>query len=222
VRPELKIVVMSATLAAEPIAAYLGRCPIVESAGRLFPVDVRYVPHLEKRPLAELVSEAVESAVPASGGDCLVFLPGVGEIRQVGKRLATWCERQSIRVLELYGDLPAEKQDEVLEPSIERKLILSTNVAETSLTIPGVTLVIDSGLARINRYDEPTGLDRLALSPISQASADQRAGRAGRTQAGVCIRLWPEAAHRHRPLFEEPEVRRVDLAGAVLQLLAWI
>ena len=222
VRPELKIIVMSATLAAEPIAAYLDRCPIVESPGRMFPVDVRYTPHRERLPLAELAAEAVETAVPGSSGDCLVFLPGVGEIRQVGKRLATWCERQSIRLLELYGDLPAEKQDEVLEPSDERKLILSTNVAETSLTIPGVSLVIDSGLARINRYNEHTGLDLLELSPISQASADQRAGRAGRTQAGVCIRLWPEAAHRHRPQFDEPEIRRVDLAGAVLQLLAWI
>ncbi|MEX2026594.1 MAG: ATP-dependent helicase HrpB [Pirellulaceae bacterium] len=222
VRPDLKIVVMSATLAAEPIAAYLEGCPIVESQGRMFPVDVRHLPHLEKRPLPELVSEAVEMSMPGGRGDCLVFLPGVGEIRQVGKRLAAWCKRQSVQLLELYGDLPAEKQDAVLEPSEERKLILATNVAETSLTIPGVTLVIDSGLARINRYDEHTGLDRLELSPISKASADQRAGRAGRTQASVCIRLWPEAAHRHRPDFDEPEIRRVDLAGAVLQLLAWI
>lgn len=222
VRPDLKIVVMSATLAAEPIAAYLDQCPIVESDGRIFPVEVCYVPHLDRRPLPELVTEAVESALPGSSGNCLVFLPGVGEIRQVGKHLTSWCERQSIRLLELYGDLPAERQDEVLEPGGGRKLILSTNVAETSLTIPGVTLVIDSGLARINRYDEHTGLDRLELSPISKASADQRAGRAGRTQSGVCIRLWPEAAHRHRPEFDEPEIRRVDLAGAVLQLLAWI
>ncbi len=222
VRPDLKVIVMSATLAAEPIAAYLDGCPIVESQGRMFPVDVQHLPHLEKRPLPELVSEAVEMAMSGGDGDCLVFLPGIAEIRQVGKRLAPWCERQSIRLLELYGDLPAEKQDAVLELSDERKLILSTNVAETSLTIPGVTLVIDSGLARINRYDEHTGLDRLELSPISKASADQRAGRAGRTKAGVCIRLWPEAAHRHRPEFDEPEVRRIDLSGAVLQLLSWI
>ncbi len=222
VRPDLKIVVMSATLAAEPIAAYLDGCPFVESQGRMFPVEVRHLPHLEKRPLPDLVSEAVESAMPGSSGDCLVFLPGVGEIRQVGRRLAPWCERNSIRLLELYGDLPADKQDAVLEPSDQRKLILATNVAETSLTIPGVTLVIDSGLARINRYDEHTGLDRLELSPVSKASADQRAGRAGRPEAGVCVRLWPEAAHRHRLDFDEPEIRRVDLAGAVLQLLAWI
>lgn len=222
VRPDLKIVVMSATLAAEPIAAYLEGCPIVESKGRLFPVVIRHSPHLDRRPLPELVSEAVEASMPGTKGGCLVFLPGVGEIRQVGKRLSSWCERHSIRLLELYGDLPADKQDAALEPSDERKLILSTNVAETSLTIPGVTLVIDSGLARINRYDERTGLDRLELSPISKASADQRAGRAGRTQAGLCIRLWPEAAHRHRPEFDEPEIRRVDLASAVLQLLAWI
>jgi len=222
VRPELKIIVMSATLAAEPIAAYLHHCPIVESSGRMFPVEVRYLSQLEKRPLPELIEEAAHAAISDSSGDCLVFLPGVGEIRQVGRRLAPWCEQQSIRLLELYGDLPADRQDEVLRPCCERKLILATNVAETSLTIPGVTLVLDSGLARVSRYDEHTGLDRLELLPISQASADQRAGRAGRTQAGICIRLWPHAAHRHRPPFDEPEIRRVDLAGAVLQLLAWI
>ena len=222
VRPDLKIVVMSATLAAEPIAAYLGGCPVVESQGRMFPVDIQYLPHLDRRPLVELVVDAVQSAVSGGDGDGLVFLPGVGEIRQAGKRLSAWCGQHGIRLLELYGDLPAERQDEVLRPSAQRKLILATNVAETSLTIPGVTLVIDSGLARINRYDEHTALDRLELTPISKASADQRSGRAGRTRAGTCLRLWPEAAHRHRSDFEIPEIRRVDLAGAVLQLLCWI
>jgi ATP-dependent helicase HrpB len=222
VRPELRIVVMSATLAAEPISHYLGDCPIVESAGRTFPVTVRYLPHLEKRPLEDLVAEAAEGVVDQTGGDCLVFLPGVGEIRQCEARLGPWAERGEIALLPLYGDLPADQQDAVLQPGPRRKVILSTNVAETSLTIEGVTTVIDSGLARILRYDERTGLDRLELSPISQASAQQRAGRAGRTQPGICLRLWPEPAQRIRPAFELPEVERVDLAAALLSVLCWV
>jgi len=157
-----------------------------------------------------------------TAGDCLVFLPGVGEIRQCEKRLAALANQHSLSLLQLYGDLPAEQQDAVLRPSDHRKVILSTNVAETSLTIEGVTAVVDPGLARVLRYDERTGLDRLELSPISRASADQRAGRAGRTQAGICLRLWAEAAHRSRPAFELPEIQRVDLAGAVLQVLCWV
>jgi ATP-dependent helicase HrpB len=222
VRPDLKIVVMSATLAVEPVAKYLGNCPVVESLGRSFPVEIRYLPHLERRPLPDLVHEGVEEAVRSADGDCLVFLPGVGEIRQCEKRLTPLAEEHHFALLELYGDLPAEQQDAVLRPSHERKIILSTNVAETSLTIEGVTCVVDSGQARVLRYDERTGLDRLELSPISRASAEQRAGRAGRTKPGRCLRLWPEAAHRSRAEFELPEIQRVDLVGAVLQVLCWI
>lgn len=222
VRPDLKVLVMSATLAAQPIAAYLGGCPVVESAGRMFPVAIRYLPGLDKRPLEESALAGVEHVLKESRGDVLVFLPGVGEIRKTAARLERLAEEQDLAVMELYGDLPAEQQDAVLAPGLRRKVILSTNVAETSLTIEGVTAVVDSGLARIQRHDEQTGLDRLELAPISKASADQRAGRAGRTQSGVCLRLWPEAAHRHRAEYETPEIHRVDLAGAVLQLAAWI
>ncbi|MFN0017095.1 MAG: ATP-dependent helicase HrpB [Pirellulaceae bacterium] len=222
VRPDLKVLVMSATLAAEPIAAYLGGCGVVESAGRMFPVAIRYLAGLEKRPIEESVLVGVEQVLRESAGDVLVFLPGVGEIRKAGARLEGLAEEQNLAVMELYGDLPAEQQDAVLAPGQRRKVILATNVAETSLTIEGVTAVVDSGLARIQRLDEQTGLDRLELCSISRASADQRAGRAGRTQSGVCLRLWPEAAHRHRAEYETPEVHRVDLAGAVLQLAAWI
>ena len=221
VRNDLKLLVMSATLAAEPIAAYLDRCPIVRSEGRIFPVDVQYAPTLDRQPLPEAVHGAV-TRLKDDRGDILVFLPGLGEIRQVAKRLLPWTEQHGLRLLELYGDLPGAQQDEVLQPSGERKLILSTNVAETSLTIPGVATVIDSGLARIARYDEATGLDKLELGQISKASANQRAGRAGRTGPGTCIRLWPEAAHRLRPEFDEPELKRVDLAGAVLTIFNWI
>jgi ATP-dependent helicase HrpB len=222
VRPELRIVVMSATLAAEPIAAYLGDCPRVESQGRSFPVEIEHQMTLDRRPLAESVAEGIERALDRTAGDCLVFLPGVGEIRQCEKRLVPLAEEQRLAVLPLYGDLPAEQQDAVLRPADRRKVILATNVAETSLTIEGVTSVVDSGLARVLRFDERTGLDRLELSPISKASAEQRAGRAGRTQAGCCLRLWPEAAHRIRPDFELPEIQRVDLAGAVLTVLSWV
>ena len=222
VRPELRIVVMSATLAAEPIAEYLDNCPVVESQGRTFPVDVRYTPHLARMPLTELVAEGVEAITEGTAGDLLVFLPGVGEIRQCDKRLQSFAQHHGYALLQLYGDLPAEQQDAVLEPGERRKIILTTNVAETSLTIEGVTGVVDSGLARVLRYDENTGLDRLELVPISQASADQRAGRAGRTRPGVCLRLWPEAAHRSRAEYERPEIERVDLAGAILQVLCWI
>ncbi|QDU25733.1 ATP-dependent RNA helicase HrpB [Anatilimnocola aggregata] len=221
VREDLRILVMSATLSAEPIAAYLDSCPIIRSEGRLFPIDIRYSPTLDRQPLPEAVTAAVTRLPDELTGDCLVFLPGLGEIRQVSKRLQHWADERQIRLLELYGDLPGAQQDEVLQPSAVRKVILSTNVAETSLTIPGVTAVIDSGLARIARYDEATGLDKLELSPISRASANQRAGRAGRTAPGICIRLWPEAMQRLRPEFDEPELKRVDLAGAVLTILNW-
>lgn len=222
VRPELRIVVMSATLAAEPIARYLGNCPLVESQGRTFPVDVRYLPHLSRLPLVDLVAEGVATMQGHTRGDLLVFLPGVGEIRRCADRLASLAQQSGSRLLQLYGDLPAEQQDAVLQRAEQRKIILATNVAETSLTIEGVTGVVDSGLARQLRYDERTGLDHLELAPISQAAAAQRAGRAGRTEPGVCLRLWPEATHRSRPEFELPEIARVDLAGAILQVLCWI
>ena len=203
VRPELKMVVMSATLAAEPIAQWLGDCPVVESRGRLHAVEIRYLEELGRRTVAERAADAVEQILDRTPGDVLVFLPGVGEIRQAARRLETAAAARNLAVLPLYGDLPAEKQDEVLGPIGRRKVVLSTNVAETSLTIEGITAVVDSGLARSLFFDPHVGMDRLQLMPISQASADQRAGRAGRTQPGVCLRLWAERTHRQRPAGEE-------------------
>jgi ATP-dependent helicase HrpB len=222
VRPELKIVVMSATLAAQPIADYLAPCPVVVSEGRLHPVVIEYLPTLDRRPLAELTTAGVAQILPRTPGDVLVFLPGVGEIRQAHRMLASVAEHHDLALLELYGDLSGEQQDAVLQPGRRRKVILSTNVAETSVTIEGVTAVVDTGLARVLRFDPSVGLDKLALEPISRASADQRAGRAGRLQPGVCLRLWPEAAQRGRADFDEPEIRRLDLAGPLLQLKSWI
>lgn len=221
VRPDLKIVVMSATLAAEPIAAYLSGCPIVESVGRLFPVEIEYAPLADRRKLAQQAAAAVERILGRATGDLLVFLPGVGEIRGTARELEPLAKTHDLAVMPLYGDLPPEEQDRVLAPCPQRKVVLATNVAETSITIEGITAVIDLGLARVMRFDPHVGLDRLELTPISKASADQRAGRAGRTQPGTCLRLWDETSHRHRPDFEQPEIARVDLSGPVLQLLAW-
>jgi ATP-dependent helicase HrpB len=221
VRPELRIVVMSATLDATPVAAFLGGCPVVESAGRMFPVAIHYAGAGDKRALAASVAAGIEEVFDRTSGDVLAFLPGVGEIRQATAEVQPLARRHSLAVFPLYGDLPPEEQDAVLMPSERRKLVLATNVAETSLTIPGITAVVDSGLARQMRFDPSVGLDRLVLGPISRASADQRAGRAGRTAAGVCLRLWEERTHPHRPAFELPEIERVDLAAAVLQLWSW-
>ena len=221
VRPELKIAVMSATLDPQPVAAYLGGCPTVESEGRLFPVDVDYLRRRDPRELPELVADGLSRVLPRSDGDVLVFLPGVGEIKRVARRIESLAREFDAVIRELYGDLPPEQQDAALWPGPQRKIVLSTNVAETSITIEGVTVVVDSGLARTMRFDAAVGLDRLELGPISKASADQRTGRAGRVRPGFCLRLWDEASNRIRPDTETPEVRRVDLSGPVLQLLAW-
>ena len=237
VRPDLRVVVMSATLAAEPVARLLGAgqgggagggeasqaaaaCPVIHAEGRMFPVEIRHLRHGDRRDLEVLVAEAVAAALKESAGHVLVFLPGVGEIRRCQEAIGQRCERQGHAVLPLYGDLPPEAQDRVLDDIGRRKVILATNVAETSLTIPGVTAVVDSGLARQSRVSPGTGLPRLELVPIAKAAADQRAGRAGRTEAGICWRLWDEAAHHHRPAAEPPEALREDLAGPLLQLLA--
>ncbi len=219
IRPELKIVVMSATLAAEPIANYLGGCPIVESLGRTYPVEISYLKSADLRPIHLQAADAAASVLDRRDGDVLVFLPGVGEIRKTQQELES--RVKNVAIMPLYGDLPAEQQDAVLTPSERRKIVLATNVAETSITVDGVTAVVDSGLARVPTFEPNIGLDRLELKKCSQASADQRAGRAGRTAPGICLRLWDERSHGLRSQFEEPEVRRVDLAGTMLQLWCW-
>ncbi|HYH68726.1 MAG TPA: ATP-dependent helicase HrpB [Urbifossiella sp.] len=209
VRPELVAVVMSATIDPGPAAAYLGGAPVVDSAGRSFPVEVLYRP---RRTAADGVREALQLTT----GDVLAFLPGLREIRQTADELAG----VDAEVLPLHGDLPPEKQDRALQQLDRRKVVLATNVAETSVTVEGVTAVVDTGLARQLEFEPAVGMDRLRLAPISRASADQRAGRAGRTRPGVCLRLWDEPGHRARPEQTEPEIRRVDVCGAALQLLA--
>jgi ATP-dependent helicase HrpB len=220
VRPELRLVVMSATLEAGPLSRYLGGCHTVSSEGRLHPVEVLYQPRPPDKPWPVVVAQAVRQLLDQTDGDLLVFLPGLYEIRQAARQLDGLARDRDLAVLPLYGDLPAAQQDAALLPQGRRKVVLATNVAETSVTVEGVTGVVDTGLARVLAFDPAVGLDRLRLTPISRSSADQRAGRAGRTKPGVCLRLWSAAAHRGRPEQTEPEIRRVDLAGAVLQLLS--
>ena len=225
VRPDLRLVAMSATLDPGPIAAYLGDCPVVESHGRLFPVAISWLDPRRDRgeppPLPGLVAGAVRRALGETAGDVLVFLPGVSEIQRCGEALEPLAAEKDLAVLPLYGDLPAEQQDAVLRPLDRRKVVLATNVAETSVTVDGVTAVVDSGLVRRLRFDAASGLDRLEMGKVSRASAEQRAGRAGRQAPGVCLRLWGEWEHAALPDRETPEIARVDLAGPALQLLAW-
>ena len=217
VRSDLRVVVLSATIDPVPISQYLGDCPIVVSDGRTFPVEATYRPRRADVPAPTAAADAVNELIDRTSGGVLVFLPGLREIRQTASLLES-LERQGIAVLPLHGDLPAEQQDRALQAMNQRKVVLATNVAETSVTVEGITAVVDTGTARQLEFDTNTGMDRLRLVPISRASADQRTGRAGRTQPGVCVRLWDEAGHRSRPEQTEPEIRRIDVAGAVLQL----
>jgi ATP-dependent helicase HrpB len=220
-RPDLKILVMSATLEAQGLRDFLGNAPLVEVQGRVFPSTVVHCEFDEQRPLPVRVAAAVRRALAEGDGDVLAFLPGVGEILRTQAELAGPARAQDWLVLPLYGELDFAEQDRALAPSPRRKVILATNVAETSLTVPGVRAVVDSGLARSASHDPGRGLDRLELVPISRASAVQRAGRAGRTAPGRVYRLWNPAADNLRRAHDLPEVRRVDLAGCALELFVW-
>ncbi|MBM3980760.1 MAG: ATP-dependent helicase HrpB [Planctomycetes bacterium] len=220
VRPELRCVVMSATVDPGAVSAYLGGCPVVDSAGRAFPVEVKYRPRRSDIAVSLVVADAIRAVLEEVIGDVLAFLPGLREIRQCADDLESFARERGIAVLPLHGDLPPEQQDRALQRLDRRKVVLATNVAETSVTVDGVTAVVDSGLARQMEFEPSIGMDRLRLVPISRASADQRAGRAGRTAPGVCVRLWDEPSHRGRPEQTVPEITRVDLCGAVLQLAA--
>jgi ATP-dependent helicase HrpB len=219
-RPDLRIVVMSATLELGELEQYLAPCEVLESAGRTFPVEVQ---HLDRspgdRPPWELAAEAVERHMPTEG-HALVFMPGAYEIQRTMAELRATSGLRDIGIFALHGEMSAKEQDEAVAPGGGRKIIVSTNVAETSLTIEGVTLVVDSGLARVARYDAQRGINTLLIEKISRASADQRAGRAGRTAPGRCVRLWQEKEHEQRAAAELPEVKRLDLAEVVLSLKA--
>ncbi len=221
VRPDLKLIAMSATLQTETLQAYLGGCPILTGNVRPFPVEVEYLPASDDRPLAEQAASGVQRVLSRTAGDVLVFVPGYGEIQRTMALLQADASLADSVILPLYGELAADQQDLVFAPAAGRKIIVATNVAETSITIPGITAVVDTGWARTMQFDAAHGLNRLELRPISRASAEQRAGRAGRTGPGRCLRLWTEASHRARPVADVPEIHRTDLSGAVLSLHVW-
>jgi ATP-dependent helicase HrpB len=224
-RPDLKMAVMSATLEAEPVAEYLsgderaGETPILHSEGQSFPVEVRYLSQHDERPVTEQAADIVEQIVNAGDpGDILVFMPGMGEINGTIAAVRAIRANERLAQIPLHGDLPAEQQDLAFAPNPLRKVVVATNVAETSVTIDGIRHVVDSGLARVARYDAERGIGTLFLEPISRASAEQRKGRAGRTAPGTCHRLWTESGQLNRPERNTPEIQRSDLAEVVLLL----
>lgn len=221
-RPELKLVVMSATLDAAPVAAFLGDCPRLRAEGRRFDVAIEHAAQDGELPLERQVAGAVKRAIveDAAGGDVLVFLPGGAEIARATSALAELAARHDLLVVPLHGELPPAEQDRAVKPASRRKVILSTNVAETSVTIEGVGVVVDAGLARVASHSPWSGLPSLRVQKISQASATQRAGRAGRTRAGRCLRLYTRHDHDARPAYDAPEIRRADLAELCLSLHA--
>ena len=217
-RPDLRLVVMSATLDAAPVARYLGGCDTLRAEGRQYPLEIEYSPH-SAEPLERQVAGALER-VAAAGGHVLVFLPGAAEIRRAMGTCRDLARRRGFVPLALHGDQPAEEQDRAVAPSAERKIIFSTNVAESSVTIDGVAAVIDSGLARVASTSPWSGLPVLEVARVSQASANQRAGRAGRTGPGRAIRLYPLEDFVRRPAQDAPEIARADLTPVALQLRA--
>ena len=217
-RRDLRIVVMSATLDTRPVAAYLGGCGVLRAEGRQYPLAVEHTPH-SAAPLEEQVAAALER-LASPEGHTLVFLPGAAEIRRAAAACAGFARRHGCLLLALHGDQNLEEQDRAVAPSAQPKIILSTNVAESSVTIDGVAAVVDSGLARVAAFSPWSGLPSLTVARVSQASANQRAGRAGRTGPGRVIRLYPLEDFVRRPAHDLPEIARADLAPAALQLHA--
>jgi ATP-dependent helicase HrpB len=218
-RPELKVIVMSATLDTASVANYLDGCPVVVSEGTMFAVEINYLDYNERLPVPEQAAHTVSEIINSGeSGDLLVFMPGMSEIQATINACRNLRLSERIALLPLHGELPSEDQDRAFAESPLRKVIVATNVAETSVTIPGIRHVIDSGLARIARYDAERGIGTLFIEEISRASADQRKGRAGRTAPGTCRRLWTESNHLNRPERNTPEIQRADLAEVVLLL----
>jgi ATP-dependent helicase HrpA len=227
-RPELRVVVTSATIETERFSAFFDGAPVIEVSGRTYPVEVRYRPEFfeveeeddEPVDLSEAIAKAVdELALGSRAGDILVFLPGEREIREAAETLRKNHPRGT-EILPLFSRLSAEEQDRVFQPAAHRRVVLATNVAETSLTVPGIHFVIDTGLARMKRYSPRQKIDQLRIEPISQASARQRAGRCGRVASGIAIRLYAEQDFEARPAFTTPEVLRTSLASVILRMAA--
>jgi ATP-dependent helicase HrpB len=222
-REDLRIVVMSATLDGARVAALLGDAPVITSEGHSFPVETRYLPSAPGERFDSAVVAGISRALREAEGSLLVFLPGVGEIRRVERLLGESTLGPHIRVAPLYGELPQAAQDAALLPAPPgtRKIVLATSIAETSLTIEGIGIVVDGGLMRVPRFEPRSGMTRLETIKVSQASADQRRGRAGRLGRGICYRLWSESEHRLLLRFSAPEIAAADLAPLALDLARW-
>ena len=222
-RPDLKLLVMSATLDSARVAALLGDAPAIESEGRAFPVETRYLGRDPRAPIERQVTEALERALRTEAGSLLVFLPGAGEIRRTESLLKERINDTAVDIVALYGALDAREQDRAISPAPpgRRKVVLATSIAETSLTIEGVRVVIDSGLSRVPRYEPDVGITRLETVRVSRAAADQRRGRAGRVEPGVCYRLWDEPQTASLEAYTRPEILSADLSSFMLDLTQW-
>ncbi len=218
-RPDLKVIVTSATLDAERFSQHFGGAPVIEVSGRLYPIETRYRPYGEDddRDVGEAIADAVSDAHREGPGDVLVFLPGEREIREAAEALRKH-HPPGLEILPLFARQSAAEQGRVFAPHQGRRVVLATNVAETSLTVPGIRYVIDSGLARVKRYSHRNKVEQLQVEPIAQAAAKQRAGRCGRVAAGVCFRLYAEDDFNKRPPYTEPEILRSSLAGVILRM----
>jgi ATP-dependent helicase HrpB len=222
-REDLKILVMSATLDGARVAALLGNAPVVASEGRAFAVETRYLGRDQRAPIERQVADAVQRALRAEQGSLLVFLPGAAEIRRAETQLKERVADKNVDIVALFGALDAREQDRAISPAParRRKVVLATSIAETSLTIEGVRVVIDSGLSRVPRYEPDVGLTRLETVRVSRAAADQRRGRAGRTEPGVCYRLWDEPQTGSLEPYTRPEILSADLSSFMLDLAQW-
>jgi ATP-dependent helicase HrpB len=222
-RDDLRLMPMSATLDGARVARLLGDAPVIASEGRAFPVDTRYLGRDANARIEDQMADAVMRALRAESGSILAFLPGQGEIRRVEERLKQRISDPTIVIAPLYGAMDMKEQDIALEPAPKglRKVVLATSIAETSITIESVRVVIDSGLARVPRFEHDVGVTRLETVRVSRAAADQRRGRAGRTEPGVCYRLWDEPHTQSLPAFAEPEIRSADLAALLLDCAEW-
>ncbi|WP_127456440.1 ATP-dependent helicase HrpB, partial [Paenibacillus chondroitinus] len=223
-REDLRILIMSATIEAEPVADMLDQAPIIQSEGRAYHVATHYLNAKQEEKLEATVVKSIRQALQTEEGSLLVFLPGAAEIHRVAGSLAALQLGKEVEIVPLYGNLAQEAQDRALAPCLlpgHRKVVLATSIAETSLTVEGVTVVIDSGLMRVPRFSPRTGMTRLTTVPVSAASADQRRGRAGRLGPGVCYRLWTETEQRQLAPSSTPEIREADLAPLALELAAW-
>ena len=220
-RNDLRILIMSATLDGEKISAALQNAPVINSVGKQFPVEIKYEGVPKGEPIAISASRTIKRALKEQSGDVLVFLPGAGEIRRAQGILET--DHVGASIFPLYGDLSFQKQQEALRPDPQglRKVVLATSIAETSLTIEGITTVIDSGYSRVPKFDPRSGLTKLETVRVTRDAADQRTGRAGRLGPGVCYRLWAQATHSHLLPARQPEILDADLAPLMLEIFNW-